>query len=1219
MNKSKDGRTRIIRRIIATLLTAVLVLGLPITPMGGEASTAFASSVEGEGGSRKVKVGFLTDIPAFMSYDEKTGVMSGYGYEYIRTIATYAGWDVEYVYGDWNQLYPLLVSGEIDILPDTCRMEERQNQINFPDYAMGTEVSKLYSYGRGVLLSDGLEELEGKKIGVTANTKQEDAMRELVDNAEINCDIITYESSALRNFALKQGFLDYVVEVEDGVQPNWYPVFTVASSDYYLAVAKGRTDILEEMNLAMSYVYDMNQNYNETLYYKYFSTTAVSRNLTEIEKEWIESHDRISVGMVSRPGSDGSEAQVSPMNNACMEILAAMLKEVTDKEIEIEYVPFVGYSGLYEALQAGTVDVVFPQCRNNYIEEMMGYVCVGDTISTDMYLVTLSEHNLGSERLDGIRSFAIPRNSMTASYAQIHFADRNIYYFNNPNECIEAVQNKVAEATILVEDFTANLAESDNKYRGLRGDTLPVKCVESFAVSRDNIALWMLLHRAEQLLGKAEIERVLSANTFVSQGESVWEMIAGSTVAMSVIVACLAFILFLLILVSVNRRNSFKTAKYIAVIENLVADFEVIFLSDLDTNELGVFRVPDNFPDRLKARLNIGMWAFLDYLMNTFMDSDNRDRIKPLLSKDYMREVLSHEAAYFVEFELVFGDGQKHNYQVKIAKYGERGHRVLLAGRCTDAMIEAQRQLFEQNAIIQGIADDFEYISYISIETDNAETNYRASSLFSRLIPAWSDTTNFNDRRLMFEDTLVIAEDKAKFHRETSRRFVLAALETKPSSTCVVRVMIYNEIHYYQFKFVAERELGEIAGVIIGIVNVDDQRRKEQEYVDQLSAAKEAAESANKAKSEFLSHMSHDIRTPINGVIGMTEIAKENLDDKERICDCLGKIETASHHLLSLINDVLDMTRIESGKVEINPIPMNLKRFIDNCESIITGQLTQRDLRFNVCTGELTHTLLVGDELHLKQIMINILGNAVKYTMDGGSITFTIEEIGVEGENALFRFTCADTGVGMKPEFMSHIFESFVQEDGGSRTTYKGTGLGMAITKELVEMMDGTITVQSELNEGSTFTVVVPLKIDADAVEVEYKPVAQSIEGAHVLLAEDNELNREIVQVQLGAAGVTVDSAENGKIAMDMFASSPVNCYDVILMDVMMPEMDGLEATRMIRKMDRPDAATIPIIAMTANAFDEDVRMAREAGMNAHLSKPVENATLIKVLSNYLR
>ena len=400
----------------------------------------------------------------------------------------------------------------------------------------------------------------------------------------------------------------------------------------------------------------------------------------------------------------------------------------------------------------------------------------------------------------------------------------------------------------------------------------------------------------------------------------------------------------------------------------------------------------------------------------------------------------------------------------------------------------------------------------------------------------------------------------------------------------------------------------------------DKRNRKLMEQKEEsnriLKEAAEEARSANKAKSDFLSHMSHDIRTPINGIMGMTEIALKNVSDTARVEDCLGKISNSSQHLLSLINDVLDMSRIESGKVTVNSAPMNMIAIIDECASIIGGQLLNRDVELIREFGDFAHPNLIGDELHLRQILINILGNSVKFTPDGGKICFRVKETDSVDDKAHFQFEIEDTGIGMKPDFLQHIWEPFSQEDGGNRTNYKGTGLGMAITKQFVDMMGGTITVESVLYEGSKFLINLSFDIDqhAAAAAETSEETGFHLEGMRAMLVEDNELNTEIAQFILEEAGITVTCVENGRLALELFQSHEAGSFDVILMDIMMPVMNGLDATRAIRALERPDAKTIPIIAMTANAYDEDVRYAREAGMNGHLAKPIDTDLLYRTL-----
>jgi signal transduction histidine kinase/BarA-like signal transduction histidine kinase len=380
-----------------------------------------------------------------------------------------------------------------------------------------------------------------------------------------------------------------------------------------------------------------------------------------------------------------------------------------------------------------------------------------------------------------------------------------------------------------------------------------------------------------------------------------------------------------------------------------------------------------------------------------------------------------------------------------------------------------------------------------------------------------------------------------------------------------------------------------------------------------LAAALTSAEEANHAKSEFLSRMSHDIRTPINGIVGMTGIALRNTTNPERVEDCLHKIDDSSRHLCSLINDVLDMSKIESDKVSVNEAPFDFISVVEKCSSIIQGQLIDKNIDFITDFEEIKHSALIGDALHLERIIINILGNSVKFTNEGGKIIFRIEELADNEDNVLFRMHFSDTGVGMSKEFLPKVFDVFTQDISQSRTNYQGTGLGMSITKQFVEMLNGKIDVKSEQNVGTEFTVEIPFVINHNVEESGMPAQSElTLAGYNILLVEDNELNAEIATEILKDAGADITVAQNGKIAVDICAGTEESYFNLILMDIMMPEMDGLTATKAIRSMNRTDMQTIPIIAMTANAFAEDKKAAMEAGMNGYVTKPIDMAMLIE-------
>ena len=392
---------------------------------------------------------------------------------------------------------------------------------------------------------------------------------------------------------------------------------------------------------------------------------------------------------------------------------------------------------------------------------------------------------------------------------------------------------------------------------------------------------------------------------------------------------------------------------------------------------------------------------------------------------------------------------------------------------------------------------------------------------------------------------------------------------------------------------------------------------KDEKYKTELLIAAKKAEAANRAKTEFLQRMSHDIRTPINGICGMLNVADHYADDMEKQTECRIKVKEASNLLLELVNDVLDMSKLESDEIVLEESPFNLSKIAKEALVVIEQIAAEQNIRIVWEKKEIIHRDLIGSSEYVKRVMMNILSNAVKYNRANGSIYISCTEIPSEQPGmTTMEFICRDTGIGMTEEFQKHIFEPFAQEHEGSRTKFAGTGLGMAISRKLVEKMGGTITFESEKGVGTTFVIRVPFKIDLDADKrEEQKDVSEkSIKGLHILLAEDNELNMEIAEFMLQSAGAEVTKAWNGQETVELFRNSEPGEFDVILMDIMMPVTNGYEATKMIRSLDREDAKTIPIIAMTANAFTEDRLRAKEAGMDDHVAKPVDVNLLIKLI-----
>ena len=400
------------------------------------------------------------------------------------------------------------------------------------------------------------------------------------------------------------------------------------------------------------------------------------------------------------------------------------------------------------------------------------------------------------------------------------------------------------------------------------------------------------------------------------------------------------------------------------------------------------------------------------------------------------------------------------------------------------------------------------------------------------------------------------------------------------------------------------------------------EKEKDEKYKAELLRAAKKAEAANEAKTEFLQRMSHDIRTPINGICGMINVADHYADNMEKQTECRAKIKKTSHLLLELINEVLDMSKLESDEVVLEDIPFNLNSIFEEILGVIEHMAAEQNIRIIWEEKEVTHWNLIGSPVHVKRILMNILSNAVKYNKENGYVYISCREIpSKQTAMPTLEFVCRDTGIGMTEAFQKRIFEPFAQEHAGSRTKFAGTGLGMPITKKLVEKMGGTISFESKEGTGTTFVIRIPFQIDADMKdrnETEEK-TETSIQGLHVLLTEDNELNMEIAEFVLQNEGAVVTKAWNGQKAVDIFRKNRPGEFDVILMDIMMPVMNGYEAAKMIRSLDREDAKVIPIIAMTANAFTEDKMRAKEAGMDEHIAKPVDGKLLVKVINELVK
>ena len=1061
--------------------------------------TAFAETE-----TKTVRVGYyLNEI--FQEGAADGEVKNGYAYEYYRKLSEYTGWKYEYVYGEFGDLYQMLLDGEVDLLAGLAWREDRAGLIGYPDAIMGNESYYLVRHDYTPEITADPATLNGRKIGVL-DSNLVSVLNRYLEEHHVNAEVITYPGHTELSEAFNAGEMDVLAAESDGAYSRDHVevLTSFGGADYYLCVSKKRPDLLEELNTAQTLLAAEEPNYLNSLREKYYSLSVTARAFSAAEREWADTHDALHVGYLNNylPYSD-TDAQ-GQVTGIVKDIIPEIFRDLNIPDITITYTGYVSYDEMIADMSTGRIDVAFPVGGGLYYSEENGIYQSTPVVSAQTELVykgTFSEET--------VASFAANENNrMQYYYIRTNFPDAEIRMYPSIDGCLAAVLSGEAGATTL-NGLRANDILKNSHYKGLSLRQNSRNDDRCFGVEIGNEGLLKLLNRGINVIGSDYAQ---------------------------------------------NLSYRYTGGLYSYGIQDIIRDHMAIFAAAI-----------------------AAVVAFIIFLL---------------------------------------------------------------------------------------------------------------------------------------------ARDTRRTRRE-----------------------------------VQEKETARL--------ELEEKNRQLTESREALADALAAAEHANHAKTAFLNNMSHDIRTPMNAIVGFTALAASHIDNKEQVQDYLEKITVSSQHLLSLINDVLDMSRIESGNVRIEEGDVHLPDVLHDLRTIIQSNVASKQLELFIDTQDVTHEDVITDKLRLDQILLNILSNAIKFTPNGGTISFrVIEKPSPSPGLASFEFRIKDNGIGMSEEFRKTIFEAFTREKTSTVSGIQGTGLGMAITKNIVDMMGGTITVHSEEGKGSEFVVDLPFKTsgnpagfapipelsglralvaddDTDAclsvcsmlrkiglrpdwtnygkeaviraqealqqadpfrvyiidwmmpdlngletvrrirrvigddvpiiiltaydwtdIEEEARaagvtdfcskplfmselrnilvrpfmtdgaaqetPEASPAEhpdftGKHILLAEDNQMNQMIAVAILEEVGFTVDIASDGVEAVEKMTSSPAGTYDVILMDIQMPKMDGYEAARQIRELEDPKKAGIPIVAVTANAFEEDRKVALAAGMNGHLAKPYDIPAIMETLSALLR
>lgn len=667
------------------------------------------------------------------------------------------------------------------------------------------------------------------------------------------------------------------------------------------------------------------------------------------------------------------------------------------------------------------------------------------------------------------------------------------------------------------------------------------------------------------------------------------------------------------------------------ILDVLSVDYISIYYCDLMKDTITPIKCEEynNASAMVKARVeeSESYSASIRYYYEHFVIPESAPDFLEKLEAEKLREYLSRNKRFAYKYRARLNKAGQQYFEVQVVRLAEEdGFKAIMGYRYVDDLVAAQEQMQTklENALAEArlnseIIGSISKLYWLIYRIDLVQKTYEE-------ISANEETHKLTGKKGYIADILqnlyntVVSDEYRPMMQEF---WDISTLSERLKDTDSVMIEYMTRTGSWNLARIIAKKRdadGNVVHVLYVVRKIDQEKQKEVAYKQQLMEAAEDARRANLAKTDFLRRMSHDIRTPINGIQGMINIAEHFPHDLEKQEECREKVKEASGFLLNLVNNILDMNKLESGAVELEHRPFDLLDTLKEVNLIAKMNAELNGLTVSIDHGKVRHRHLIGSPLHLKQILQNIDGNAVKYNREGGSISCSTAEIACANGMVTYQFVCSDTGRGMSREFLSHAFEPFAQEDASARTAYMGTGLGLPIAKQLVEMMGGTIEVQSEQNVGTTFTITIPFEIDtgyANGDRSEHSASERDVSGIRVLLVEDNELNMEVAKFMLENAGLEVTAAFNGKEAVNTFAASKEHQFDLILMDIMMPVMDGLTATRTIRTMERSDAKEIPIFAMTANAFADDIEESRKAGMNEHLSKPLDQAKMLRLIRQY--
>ncbi|MCF0259396.1 MAG: transporter substrate-binding domain-containing protein [Erysipelotrichaceae bacterium] len=1177
--------------------------------------TSSCVPVSGRGNDERevVKVGYFH----FDGYHEQkeNGHKSGYGYELLQYIQAYSNMDFEYIGYDnsWEDMQKMLLDGEIDMVTSASKSEEREELFEFSDHSIGETETLLTTRADNTKYVVGdYKTYNGMVVGAITGSTRNDRLEEFAEEHNYSFTFKYYNSQQEMNQALKAGDIDCIISSNYRYLDDEIVLNVIDVTPTYVMAKKGNTELLEKVDAALSRLDSHNPGWKHTLFSKYYNQSS-SRDFafTQAEQEFINllKTENQKLKVLYNPARDPyCFTQNGQAKGALTELF---MQALNTSGIPYELIHVSDPSEYLEDVQQGKADLVIDSTLDLCLTEQYGYYPTVPITTTTYARIELKDR-------DGeIKTAARIKGSTDAEdlTLQLH-PNVQLLYYPTFADCVEAVVNEEADCVYTYSTKAVNYPALDKR---LTVETRPDSTAEFRALvnrSQDP-SLYGIVNKLVNSMDDNTINDLVSQYASqVTWTPSFWENLRQTPAVMMTLVVVALILLGLAVSGFVMYLKNEKKHRHAQ--EEFIQDKLRILREKQDSEEVLTL---------INDILNSGLWYF-DY------DEDGN------MTKVYWSDIFRHligfenEKDFPNEFDSWRSRLHPDDYEQTIEQF-----RAGLSGKIYDVKYRLKvknggYEWFNAKGKVLCYEDGKPrrfmgtFFNITMAENEARDVNSRLSTVIGGIHGGLKIASQDEGFPITFisQEAAALQGYSTEEFMELTRGLTLNNIheDDRTRVDTVVRTQ-FAEGRSHSVEYRVRHKDGRILWIHdFGRKTImPDGSERIYSLIQDITREKEASkalEEASAAKTNFLSAMSHDIRTPMNAISGLVDIALRYPDDPKRMIDSLHKIREAGNHLLSLVNDVLDIASIESGKLVLRTQEHNIAASFDHYYSLFKTQLERKDQEGVFDLHDIENPWVVADDVRLKQIFTNLLSNAIKYTPEGGQIRFEVCQKR-DDKNVLQTVVIVeDNGIGMNPEFMDKMWDSFTRATDTRINKIQGAGLGLSIVRQLVELMNGTVEVESEINKGTRFIVSLPLE-PARHKNIEEAEELDSREPLNlkVLIAEDNDLNWEIAQELLEMAGVQTERAENGQEALNMFVRQPAGTYDAILMDMQMPVMNGLEATRAIRSSGHPEAETIPIIAMTANAFAEDVAKCREAGMNDHLSKPIDMKKVVKVLRRFTR